>query len=599
MIRTWVLPLFSLSMLGALGCTSKPPVCYDEDDPGRPDGPHVLRNSDGECVRVSSIDGDAGLDSGADAKTDAAIPNPALLSTLTLASPATLAEKFDSTQTNYSAHSPFLAHELYLTATAIEGTSITIGGQEAISGQTVVLPLPTGQSQIEVVARSPGLTDRPYTITVTRAATLEEGSYFKASNSDPSDAFGSAVALDGDWLAIGALVEASGDTGNNANQNNNESIGAGAVYIFARSGTSWEQVAYIKPSLKEVNFGRALALSGDTLAVGCVDRVYIFRYNGQQWSEEAHVRSENFDADDNFGYAVSIFKDTLLVGAPDEASMANTIGGDGSNNDAPKSGAAYVFQRSGSQWNQQAYIKGSKSQEMGAFGTSVALQTDTLIIGSSGERNTFEGAGSAYIFQRKDNTWEEIQRLSASNPGNGDEFGKSVALAGDLIVIGASSESSSSQGVNGDQSNNSAEASGAVYLFDKQDLKWQQKAYLKASNTNAGDGFGESVSTDGQFVVVGAPREGSHSPGIGGDQLDNSRSAAGAVYLFERQEAGWKQVHYIKSRLPFDNGNFGSATALNRGTLLVGERGEGRNARGVDSATAGELLYSGAAFSFR
>ncbi len=128
--------------------------------------------------------------------------------------------------------------------------------------------------------------------------------------------------------------------------------------------------------------------------------------------------------------------------------------------------------------------------------------------------------------------------LKASNTGTDDNFGQSVAVSGDTVVVGAPAEASNATGVNGNQANNSAYAAGAVYVFVRSGATWSQQAYLKASNTEANDGFGFSVGVAGGTIVVGAWLEDSSATGINGDQSNNAAWASGAAYLFGSDTAG-------------------------------------------------------------
>ena len=137
--------------------------------------------------------------------------------------------------------------------------------------------------------------------------------------------------------------------------------------------------------------------------------------------------------------------------------------------------------------------------------------------------------------------------LKASNTGAGDQFGYSVAVSGDTMVIAAPREASSATGVNGNQSDNTGYDSGAAYVFVRNGTKWTQQAYLKASNTGAGDYFGTSAAVSGDTVVVGANLEASNATGVNGDESDNTAYDSGAAYIFVRSETNWSQQAYLKA----------------------------------------------------
>jgi hypothetical protein len=151
--------------------------------------------------------------------------------------------------------------------------------------------------------------------------------------------------------------------------------------------------------------------------------------------------------------------------------------------------------------------------------------------------NSAVGSGAAYVFVRSGTTWTQQAYLKASNTDARDVFGASVAVSGDTVVVGAAGvppygEASNATGVNGDQSDNSAPGAGAAYVFVRSGTNWTQQAYLKASNTDAGDQFGRAVAASGDTVVSGAPVESSNATGVNGDQSDNSAFGAGAAYIF-------------------------------------------------------------------
>src|ERR1043166_2602627 len=155
--------------------------------------------------------------------------------------------------------------------------------------------------------------------------------------------------------------------------------------------------------------------------------------------------------------------------------------------------------------------------------------------------------------------------IKASNSGFGDLFGAAIALSadGNTLAVAAVGESSAA-GVNGDQTDNTLGAAGAVYVLVRSGATWVQQAYIKASNPDAGDEFGTSValSADGDTLVVGAPGESGAGAGIDGNQAKNTAPFAGAVYMFVRSGGTWTQQTYVKASNASANDLFGAAVAL-------------------------------------
>jgi trimeric autotransporter adhesin len=192
-----------------------------------------------------------------------------------------------------------------------------------------------------------------------------------------------------------------------------------------------------------------------------------------------------------------------------------------------------------------------------------------------------------------------IGYFKASNAEGEALFGWAVALSadGNTLAVSARDESSGATGIGGDQTNDLAMNSGAVYVFTKSGAGWAQQAYVKASNTGADDGFGDAValSADGNTLAVGARTEASNAKGIGGSQSDNSAVNAGAVYVFTRSGASWAQQAYVKASNTEANDYFGRTVALSAdgNTLAVGAYAEDSNATGIDG-TQGDNSASSA-----
>jgi hypothetical protein len=305
-------------------------------------------------------------------------------------------------------------------------------------------------------------------------------------------------------------------------------------------------------------------------------------------SQEAYAKASNTDAADLFGWSVALSGDTLAVGAVWEASNATGINGDQANNSEYQVGAVYVFVRSGATWTQQAYIKASNSGGLDWFGYSMSLEGDTLAVGSPWEGssngnqgdNSASGSGAVYVFTRNGTTWAQQAYIKASNIDADDNFGYSVSLSGNTLAVGAPEEDSNAQGINGNQTDNSAPVSGAVYVFTRTGTIWNQQSYIKASNTDAYDWFGYSVSLSGDTLAVGAPEEASNAQGINSDQTDNSAIYSGAVYVFTRIGATWTQQAYIKASNSIGGTWFGRSLSLSGDTLAVAAPDENSSATG-------------------
>lgn len=475
----------------------------------------------------------------------------AALSALTL-SPGRLDQVFQGAQTDYTGSLGFLADRFRTTATAADrGARIRIDGRAVDSGEPGPLTeLTGGAAEVEIVVTAEdGTTTRTYRVAVQgeTVAALAQRGYRKASNTDAGDRFGTAVALDGDRLVVGAPGEASADGGVDGNQGDDTAAEAGAAYVFGRDESG-------------------------------------------AWIQEAYLKAAEPDAFDRFGAAVAIDGDTIVVGAPREASSAAVVDGDATDNGAAEAGAAYVFVRgTDGRWRQQAYLKPFNTTAFDRFGTAVAISGETVVVGAPGEASagfglnadpfdeTAPNAGAVYAFVREDGSWSQQVYLKASNTDAGDRFGNAVALAGDTLASGAPAERSAATGVDGNQADDTAAEAGATYVFTRTDGIWRQQVYLKASNTDAFDRFGSALAAAGDRIVVGAPGEASASGAPG----DNTEPDAGAAYLFERSGDVWRQELYLKSSETGDDDVFGSALALRDDALAVGAPGEDSAATGI------------------
>ena len=490
--------------------------------------------------------------------------------------------------------------------------------------------------------------------------------YMKASNTGMNDAFGGAISLsaDSNTLAVGATSEdsnANGISTDGSGEANNSAPSSGAVYVFSRSGNSWIQQAYIKASNTGAGdyFGRAISLSanGNTLAVGATGEssnstgistdgtgetdnsttdsgaVYVFSRSGSTWTQQAYIKASNAETDDRLGSSVSLSSDgnTLAAGTFVEDSNATGISTDGSgeaDNSATSSGAVYVFSRSGNSWTQQAYIKASNTEASDNFGIALDLSPDgdTLAVGAYAEDSNATGistdgtgesdnsagsSGAVYIFSRSGSTWNQQAYIKASNTDIGDNFGNSVSLSydGNILAVGAPREDSNATGISTDgtgEADNNLYEPGAVYVFSRSGSTWSQQAYVKASNTGREDSFGKaiSLSADGNTLAVGAYVEDSNATGISSDgtgEADNTALSAGTVYVFSRSGNTWSQQSYVKASNTGGSDWFGLLISLNAdgNTMAVGAYLEDGNATGIGGdQTNNSVADSGAVYLY-
>ena len=408
--------------------------------------------------------------------------------------------------------------------------------------------------------------------------TFTQQAFLKANNAAASNDFGAAVAASGDTVAIGAP---------------GRSNDSGAVYIFVREGAIWTQQAFIRASVTGNSdlFGDAVALSGDTLVVGLPGEdstvpdgpsnngltnsgaVIVLVRDGTTWSEQAFLKANNADSNDSFGSSVSVSGDTLVVGAPNEESSAT---GGLIDNSAPDAGAAYVFVRNGETWFQQALLKADNAEEDDLFGTSVGISGETIAVGAvdeessatgGGSDNSTSDAGAAYVFVRSGTTWSQQAFLKADNAIANDQFGFSIGISEDTIVVGANLEGLSNF--------------GAAYIFVRNGTAWSQQALLRANVNGAADQFGTSVAISGDRVAVGTPLEDSNSAS---DPTNNSASSSGAAYIFERNGTTWTQTEFLKAGNLQGSDRFASSVAISGNIVIAGAIAEDTTANNSGAA---------------
>ncbi|MFB3079806.1 MAG: FG-GAP repeat protein, partial [Lysobacterales bacterium] len=305
------------------------------------------------------------------------------------------------------------------------------------------------------------------------------------------------IAVDGDTILLGAHLHDDGDVNN-----------VGAVYVFERDGTNWSETAKLMANDRQPNdlFGLTVALDGDTAIIGANGddhpdgthgSVNVYVRNGNSWTQQAKLVGREIDVRFQ-GFAegrISIEDDTVAVGAW----ATDTQGKD--------SGTVYIFVRNGNTWSEQARLLPSDGKAEDQFGASTALDHDTLLVGACRCHDPVRG-GVVYVYTRNGSTWTLQAKFSPADGGAEDDFGVSLEIVGDRAIIGA-------------QRSRAISGAGRAYVFVRNDNTWAEQEKLLASDGETGNGFGISVSMEGDSILIGAW-------GAYRDALNT-----GAAYIFE------------------------------------------------------------------
>ena len=360
-----------------------------------------------------------------------------------------------------------------------------------------------------------------------------------ASDAAANDQFGNAVAISGETVVIGAYTD--GDGGDRS----------GSAYVFVRAGTVWSQQAKLTASDGAAgdNFGYAVAISGETIVVGALldddagsdsGSAYVFVRDGTAWSQQVKLAASDAAGGDWFGWAVGISGEIIVVGA---------YGDDDAGSD---SGSAYVFVREGTVWNQQAKLTASDAASGDQFGSSVAISGETIVVGAYlDDHLSGTDHGSAYVFVRAGIVWGEQQKLTASDATRGDWFGYAVAISGETIVVSAPLDDTSPR-------NNH----GSAYVFVRGGTVWSQQQKFTASDVASFDEFGDTVAISGETIVVGSPLD------------DDAGVNSGSAYVFARAGTVWSQQQKLTASDAAAGDRFGWAVAISGETIVVGARSD-------------------------
>ncbi|MCA9961979.1 MAG: DUF11 domain-containing protein, partial [Anaerolineales bacterium] len=355
----------------------------------------------------------------------------------------------------------------------------------------------------------------------------------KVTAADPAaqDGFGQAVGLDGDRIVIGTPTKDS-DVAN-----------SGAAYGFHFDGANWQRDGRFTliNALSGDKFASTISIDGDVAFIGePLDNhiennsgmAYVYTRSGDQWQPVSVLVGSNTYVNHEFGYAVAVEGDTAVIAAR----RGNT------GNGVTNNGAIYIFENGGTTWTQQFILTGADSAAHDRFGTAVALDNNTIIVGASEDDDAGSASGSAYIFYWNGAAWQQQAKLTAADANAGDQFGIAVDVEGDTAVVGAWRDS------------DGGSARGSAYVFQRSGSTWTQVAKLTAATPVNGANYGNSVSVSDGVIAVGAMNE-------------NWR---GAVYLYTFDGANWVAHSVLRRTGAGANERFGSGVALENLVLAVG-----------------------------
>ena len=386
-----------------------------------------------------------------------------------------------------------------------------------------------------------------------------------ASDATAGDQFGFSVAISGDTVVVGARYDDDGG------------LDSGSAYVFQRDQgglSNWGELKKLTASDAAAGdqFGYSVAISGDTAVVGASRNddggtqsgsAYVFQRDQggvDNWGQLKKLTASDAAAEDFFGGSVAISGDTAVVGA-----VWNDDGG-------TYSGSAYVFQRDQgglSNWGELKKLTASDAAAGDSFGDSVAISGDTAVVGASFDDDGGANSGSAYVFQRDQggvDNWGQLKKLTASDAAAGDYFGYSVAISGDMAVVGA------------DGNDDGVTNSGSAYVFQRDQGSpdnWGELKKLTASDAAANDWFGASVAISGDTAVVGAKYD------------DDGGNDSGSAYVFQRDQGGVDNWGELKKLIALDAAAydfFGYSVAISGDTAVVGAYGSYDGGFGSGSA---------------
>jgi len=367
--------------------------------------------------------------------------------------------------------------------------------------------------------------------------------------------FGHAVSIYGNFAIIGASRHDGSVIGSQC----------GAVYFYQKTQNTWAQSQKITSIVnnQRVWFGWSVSISEKIAIVGSrYDKdkgddsgaAYIFEYEEEsnKWIFVKKIYASDTEESDNFGYAVSVSDNNFIL-----------ISAIGSKENGIYSGAVYFFEKKGDQWQETQKISAFDGKQYDMFGISVSTSNSSAIVGSyQSDDCAGESSGSAYFYERNENSWNLLQKKCASDADLDDHFGCSVSIDGKYAVVGAYANQ------------DNGKLSGSAYVFKHENDSWSETQKINAFDGKEGDRFGSAVAINDKNLIIGAYSYNSYS-----------KTATGKTYLYKMINNEWE---YQTSIIPSDIEEydiFGSAVAISKTDIIIG-------AHGKDDSSGKAYIYS-------
>jgi hypothetical protein len=352
---------------------------------------------------------------------------------------------------------------------------------------------------------------------------------------------GRSIAIDGDTAVVGAPLSSGAG------------YGAGTAAVYVNTGGVWNLQWTLVPPVAGTGFGGSVDIDGDLIVVGASGEVnaattggtaYVYQRSGTDWRLFSSLRMQGPEKNASFGAAVGISGGYVAVGAPLAASPTGTL----------NAGRVEIFGFAGSTLAREAVLNAPRGTSRDFFGASVALDGDTFVVGAPGfDSPGAANSGTAHVYRRSGGNWNLEQTLAPTFVEANGGFGDSVALSGDLAVVGEPRGSGSSP-LRGREV-------GIAYAYERTGTSWGPAIELQYPVPYKLGRYGTGVATDGTTIVVGAP---GHPSGL--------KANAGTAYAFAKDGSRW----YLKTRLEasdINNGDqFGYDVGVSGSRILVGSR---------------------------